>query len=280
METRKLEKEMTGVHDDQKQPEVLRFATFLSPCLTETYSFISRHVGKKLGYPAVFRVGQSFNEFADGQTDVGFMCGLVYSRMTRNKNCPIELLAAPVLRGRHYEGRPVYFSDVIVRKESPYSSFDDLGGCVWAYNEFTSHSGWNLVYYNLLQQGRTPGYFGRTIASGSHMKSVQMVLDGEADATAIDSHVLDVLFEQNAELGTKLRVIETFGPSGIPPVVVAKRLDERLKNGIQVALLQMHMQRTAARELQKGLIERFVPVTDEHYASILEMLEQVEMAIA
>jgi hypothetical protein len=32
--------------------------------------------------------------------------------------------------------------------------------------------------------------------------------------------------------------------------------------------------------LQKGLIERFVPVTDEHYSSMLEMMEQVEMAIA
>jgi phosphonate transport system substrate-binding protein len=271
---------MTGVYDDQKQLEVLRFATFLSPCLAKTYSFISTHVGKKLGYPVLFRVGQSFDEFADGLADVGFMCGLVYVRMTRSKDCPIELLAAPVLRGRRYEGQPVYFSDLIVRKESPYSSFDDLGGCVWTYNEFTSHSGWNLVYYNLLQQGRTPGYFGRTVASGSHQKSVQMVLDGKADAAAIDSHVLDVLFEQNIDLISKLRVIETFGPSGIPPVVVAKRLDERLKYGIQTALLQMHTHGTAATELRKGWIERFVPVTDKHYANMLEMLEQVEMAIA
>src|SRR4051794_35527641 len=107
---------MTGVHDDQKQPEVLRFATFLSPCLTKTYSLISRYVGKKLDYPALFKVGQSFDEFADGLTDVGFMCGLVYVRMTRYKDCPIELLAAPVLRGRRYGEQPVYFSDVIVRK--------------------------------------------------------------------------------------------------------------------------------------------------------------------
>jgi hypothetical protein len=42
----------------------------------------------------------------------------------------------------------------------------------------------------------------------------------------------------------------------------------------------MHNHRSAAGELQKGLIERFVPVTDEHYAGILEMLGLVEMAIA
>jgi phosphonate transport system substrate-binding protein len=271
---------MNKVHDAQKQPQALRFATFLSPNLLKTYESIAGYVGEKLGYHAPLSVGQSFDEFADGQADVGFVCGLVYIRMARKRDCPIELLAAPVLRGKRYQGKPIYFSDVIVRKESDYTSFDDLDGCIWAYNELTSHSGWNLVYYSLLQQGRTPGYFGRTVHSGSHLKSVQMVLDGEADATAIDSQVMDVLLQQDAELSTKLRVIDTFGPSGIPPVVAAKRLDERLKYDIQAALLQMHADHSAANELQKGLIERFVPVTDEHYAGILDMLELVEMTIA
>jgi ABC-type phosphate/phosphonate transport system substrate-binding protein len=54
-------------------------------------------------------------------------------------------------------------------------------------------------------------------------------------------------------------------------------LDESLKYRIQAALLQMHNHRSAAYELQKGLIERFVPVTDEHYAGILEMLGLVEI---
>jgi phosphonate transport system substrate-binding protein len=271
---------MTRVHNDKEQPRALRFATFLSPNLYGTYENIARHVGEKLGCRGLLSVGQSFDEFAEGRADVGFMCGLFYARMARQAGCPIELLAAPVLHGRRYAGRPIYFSDVIVRKDSPFVSFDDLGGCVWAYNEFTSHSGWNLVYYSLLCQGRTPGYFGRTIKSGSHLKSLHMVLDGQADATAIDSHVLDVLLQQYAELGAKLRVIETLGPSGIPPVVVAKRLDESLKYRIQAALLQMHNHRSAADELQKGMIERFVPVTDELYAGILEMLGLVEMAIA
>ena len=270
---------MTRVHNDKEQPRALRFATFLSPNLYGTYKYIARHVGEELGCRGQLSVGQSFDEFAEGWADVGFVCGLVYARMARQASCPIELLAAPVLHGKRYARRPIYFSDVIVRKDSPFISFDDLDGCVWAYNEFTSHSGWNLVYYSLLRQGRTPGYFGRTVKSGSHLKSLQMVLDGQADATAIDSHVLEVLLQQYAGLGAKLRVIETLGPSGIPPVVVAKRLDESLKYRIQAALLQMHDHLSAADELQKGLIERFVPVTDEHYAGILEMLGLVEMAI-
>src|SRR5215469_2523098 len=130
---------MTSAHDDKEQSTRLRFTTFLSPNLYGTYEYISRHVGEELGCGSLLSVGQSFDEFAAGWADVGFVCGLVYVRMARQADCPIELLAAPVLRGKRYAGRPIYFSDVIVRKDSPFILFDDLGGCGWAYNEFTSH---------------------------------------------------------------------------------------------------------------------------------------------
>ncbi len=265
---------MVGMENNQP----LRFATFLSSNLWDTYSSIARYVGKALGCKSLLTVGHSFDAFAEDEIDVGFVCGLIYARMSRYADCPIELLAAPVLHGRRYAGKPIYFSDVVVRKESSFFSFDDLRDCTWAYNEFISHSGWNLVCYSLLQQGRTPGYFGRIVKSGSHLKSLRMVLDGQVDATAIDSHVLDVMLRQDPALGARLRVIETLGPSGIPPVVVAKRLDDCLKQRIRTALLHMHHNAASANELRRGLIERFAPVTDEHYAGMLGMLAQVELA--
>lgn len=268
------EKEMFEVHSNRP----LRFATFLSPNLSNSYEYVARYIGKMLDRDSSLSVGQSIDEFADGEADAGFLCGLIYARMASYADCPVELLAAPVLLGMRYAGQPIYFSDVIERKESRYSSFDDLDGCVWAYNEFTSHSGWNLVCYSLLQQGRTPGYFGTLVKSGSHLRSVRMVLDGYADAASIDSHVLDVLLQQDAGLRGRLRVIKTFGPSAIPPVVVAKRLDERLKYRLRTALLQMHNHPTIAQELRKGLIERFVHVTNDQYGGILDMLAQVELA--
>src|SRR5271157_4529510 len=117
----------------------IRFATFLSPILYETYAHIARYIGEKVGYPTTLRVGQSFNEFAGRLVDVAFICGLPYVRMASQDTCPVELLAAPVLQGERYLHRPVYFSDVIVRSDSPYTSFDDLGGCVWAYTDRVSH---------------------------------------------------------------------------------------------------------------------------------------------
>jgi phosphonate transport system substrate-binding protein len=256
--------------------ETLRFANFLSPILHSTYEQIADYAGQALDMPATLHAGQSLDEFANGQADAGFLCGLLYVRMRRWADCPVELLAAPVLLADCYLDRPIYFSDVIVRCDSPYASFDDLQGCTWAYNEATSHSGCNLVCYSLLERGKSPHYFGSIVKSGSHLTSLQMVVAGQADAAAIDSHVLDVMLARDPALAAQLRVVAMLGPSAMPPVVVAKRLDTALKARLRAALVEMHHDPIAAQGLHSGLIQRLAPVADEHYNDIHHMLATVQ----
>ena len=250
--------------------QTIRFATYLAPNIYDTYAYITQYVGEKIGRPATLIVGQSFDQIG-GQVDVAFMCGLPYATLAESAACPLELLAAPVLRGERYRRKPIYFSDVIVRKDSPYTSFDDLRGCAWAYNQQESHSGWNIVVYSLLKRGKTPSFFGQLIATGSHLNSIAHVLDGQADAAAIDSHVLDVFLARNPTAASKLRTIDMLGPSSIPPVVIARSIDQTLKRTIQKALLTMHEDDQAIRTLHAGAIERFATVCGEDYNAIREM---------
>lgn len=254
----------------------IRFATWLSPVLYETYSFIASYLGERLGLSTSLRNGGALTEFARGEVEIGFLCGLLYVQMTREVSCPIELLAAPVLQGERYRDAPLYFSDVIVRRDSPFLSFDDLRGCVWAYNERASHSGCNLVHYSLSQRGEGPDYFGSIVETGAHLQSLQAVLQGKADAAALDSHLLDVLFVQRAELLRALRVVDMLGPSSIPPLVIAKNVDALLKLRIREELLDMHRHPLAAQQLRKGCIKRFVATTDEQYHDIRAMFAQVQ----
>jgi len=254
----------------------IRFANFLSPLLQEAYEYIASYVGACVGHPTILSVGQSLQAFSAGQVDVGFVCGLMYVRMTNWSDCPVEPLVAPVLRGERYQKKPIYFSDVIVHRDSLYTSFDDLRGCVWAYNEYVSHSGYNLVYYSLLERGETLPFFGKTIETGSHLNSLRMIIDEQADAAAIDSHVLDVVLQTDPEAAAQLRVIDMLGPSTIPPVVVAKSVDAELKCQLQTALVTLHHDNHAVSKIYKGSIERFVPVTDEDYLDIRDMFLRVQ----
>lgn len=254
---------------------ILRFATYLAPILYDTYQAIAHFVGEQLGMETTLVAGQSLREFAEGQVDVGFTCGLPYTLMVDRYKadalpCPFELLAAPVLLGERYGDRPIYYSDIVVRSDSLLASFDDLQGCRWAYNQPESHSGWSLVCYNLLKCGKTRDFFEQLIQSGSHQRSLELVLAGEADAAAIDSHVLDV-FLAHDKTAASLRVVDTLGPSSIPPVVVATALEPELKRRIQEALIVMHEDPYAASKLHEGQIARFVLVHDEGYDDLREM---------
>ena len=97
----------------------IRFATFLAPSVFHVYSAITGYVGCGLGVPAELVAAAPV---ARGEIDAGFICGLPYVNLTRQHPAPVELLAAPVLQGERYGGRPIYFSDVIVRADSPYRS--------------------------------------------------------------------------------------------------------------------------------------------------------------
>jgi len=253
---------------------MLQFATFLSPVLYDTYESITRYVGDQLGVPTSLHIGQSLDEFATGQANIGFLCGLLYANMLQPR--PVELLAAPVVQGDRYRSEPLYYSDVIVRRESPYNSFADLQGGRWAFNEEASHSGYNVVSYSLLIQGRTFDYFGSLLKTGSHLASLQAVLVGRADATAIDSHVLDVTFKQQPELQQQLRVVAMLGPSTIPPIVASTRLSANMRRDIQEILRTMHHDKRAAEGLHAGLIKRLVPVTDSHYDDVRCMHSKVQ----
>ncbi len=189
---------------------------------------------------------------------------------------PIELLAAPVVMGKRYLGKPQYFSDVIVHRDSPYTAFDALQGTRWAFNEAASHSGYNVVSYSLLTRGKAFDFFGSMLKTGSHFASVQAVLNGQTDAAAIDSHVLDVWFQQKPELAQQLRVVEMLGPSTIPPLVVSTRIDVQTRRRIQQILCTMHEDSKGARGLHTGLIARLVPITDEQYDDVRGMSARVQ----
>ncbi len=253
---------------------MLRFATFLSPVLYETYAHITHYVGERLGTSTTLHVGQSLNEFATDEADVGFLCGLPYASMSPQTR-PVELLAAPVVMGKRYSGKPLYYSDVIVRSDSTYTSFDTLQGGRWAFNEEGSHSGYNVVSYSLLLREKAFDFFGSMLKTGSHFASVQAVLNGQADAAAIDSHVLDVWLQQKPELAQQLRVVEMLGPSTIPPIVISTHVDAQTLSRLQEILCTMHEDIQAARGLHMGLIERFVPIEDGQYDDIRYMSAHV-----
>jgi phosphonate transport system substrate-binding protein len=247
----------------------LRFATFLAPNMFPVYAFIARYVQARLGVPTELIVGSSYERLSE-QADVSFLCGLAYVELRRLGE-PIEPLAAPLLRGSRYGGRPVYFSDVIVHRDSSFRSFADLRGCSWAFNEPYSHSGPGITCYRLVEMGEGRDYFGRIIQTGWHERSIRLVHAGKVDASAIDSHVLALTLHDHPELADGLRIIDTLGPSTIQPVVIASWLSQELKSDLRSILLEMSSDPEAQAVLLGRQVESFTTMTDEDYDDLRDM---------
>ena len=265
---------MTGHHEQAP----LRFATFLAPNMLPVYRFLADRIGDRLGRPVELVAGRSFDQFEHGEADLGIICGLPYVWLAARRPPPVEPLAAPVLTGDRYAGRPVYFSDVIVRRDSPITCLEELWGCSWAYNEPASHSGHTVTLYSLVRMGAEPGFFSRVVEAGFHQRAIRMVHAGAVDAAAIDSQVLAIELRDHPQLADRLRVVGTFGPSTIQPVVAASRLRDPLKDEVRELLVELGDDPSARPKLGYGFIDRFSSVDDAAYDDIRAMLTAVEAA--
>ena len=236
---------------------------------------IADYIGAALGLPVNFMKDVPWRQcemlLDQGKIQLCWIFGLPYAWKAAAENPHIELCAVPVMRDERYQKRPVYFSDVVVHKQSGFKSFADLRGASWSYNEPRSHSGFNVVRHHLATLGERSGYFGTAVESGAHQQSLEMILRREIDASAIDSTVLEAELRRSPRLKEEIRIIETLGPSPMPPWVVARSLPRALKNAITAAFIDMHATPHGEKILAGWGISHFAVPDGDAYEPILHM---------
>lgn len=263
--------------------------TYLSPGIPRAFfEAVVEYLRRALGQRASLSVEPwvsgpmrgAWDPFSKGEADVGFMCTPSFFWLREPECPPVELLGAvPVFGDERAAGRPVYFSEVVVRRDSPVRSFLDLRGCSWAYNDPCSLSGFFNMLKKLADMGEDGEFFGRVCCSDSHSNSMDLISRGEMDAAAIDSNVLRIKLKSSPELGERLRVIESWGPFPIQPVVIRSGLHPELKDRLRSELLALDVNPHVSPTLAGFGLERFAPVDYEHYAPEEQALRKCERAL-
>jgi phosphonate transport system substrate-binding protein len=261
-------------------PDRLRFGTYLVSNTTTLalYELVTEEVGRRLGLPTELVVETSYESCERDQNEVCFVCSLPYVTFERRGLDLAVPVAAPVLQGERYGGRPIYFSDVIVHRDSPFLTFLDLRGRSWAYNEPLSWSGYGITRYHMTTLGETDGFFRQVVEAGFHREAIQMVARGQVDGSAIDSQVLSIELRDHPDLGEQVRVVEALGPSTIQPVAVSRRVPKDVREAIRDALVTMAEDPEVRERLSVALVERFVPVDAGSYDDIRMMVDACEAA--
>jgi len=177
----------------------------------------------------------------DGQVEVGFLCGVTHALRPG-----LELLAAPVMAAPCYQGRPVYYSHILVAGDSPWTRFEQLRGQSMAYNEPGSYSGYFVLLDHLRRIGAGDDFFSEAWQSGAHQNSLQLLSQGLVQAACVDSVVLEdegVQFASavlDGEGGQGFRSLLQLGPSPAPPALIHAGVPQRERDRLRRRLLEMH----------------------------------------
>jgi ABC-type phosphate/phosphonate transport system substrate-binding protein len=248
---------------------VLRCAPWLAPGLPlGLFELLSSAIAESLGTEATL---ESFTEtsgpdpdddpFARDDIDLGFLCAPSYRKLAARTPSSVRLVgAAPVFADERNEGQPVYFAELLVRDHLEVSSLADLANARIGFNDHQSMSGLVALLERLAQLGLDAS-FATLVHTGGHRQSLELLAAESIDAASIDSNtLLDV-----GTLPTGLRVLETWGPFPIQPVVARSSLVDKTREVIATTLLELHRDSSMARALRRFHVERFAPVTEDDY---------------
>lgn len=262
----------------QPSPDHGRFrvavAAMISPKETlDHYHKLLSYIGEKLDRDVQFIQRKTYGEINDliseRQVDMAFICTGPYA--SGRQRYGFEALATPIVRGE-----PYYKSYLIVNKDSPYQSFDDLRGRKFAFTDPESNTGALIPTYWLKNIGETPeSYFHSVNYTYSHDNSILAVAKSLVDGATVDSHIWEFYNRKDPTYTSKTRIIKESAPFGSPPFVAASSLSEGLKTKVRDILLGLHHEEAGQKILNELLIDRFAPVQEEWYESVREIKQKV-----
>ena len=173
-----------------------------------------------------------------------------------------------------------YHSVVVVKKDSPYKTIDDLKGKKLAFADPNSTSGHQAPRYFLSEAGYDPDtFFGSTAFSGSHENSVMALLNGTFDAAATwwrsDTRSNPLRMEEKGMIEPgQWRVIWKSPRLPSSPWAVRVDLPQDMRDDIRDTLANMKKNGPEAwQALTDGKASDFRLVTHSDYEAIVRMIE-------
>lgn len=165
-----------------------------------------------------------------------FMCGWPWVRGNGGgvRHIPV---AAPIPADA---GRPVYWSDLVVRAGHPARCLHDLQGAYAGYTLLDSQSGFSAFRQHLIKLGDAAPEFSAIVGPlTTPRRSIEAVAEGRADVAPIDSYAHALLRRHLPALTGRVRVLARTAPTPIPMLVASPGADPAITARLRAALLAL-----------------------------------------
>ena len=200
------------------------------------------------------------------------MCGYPWATWKHSDDRPIAL-AAPIPSLPACKGEPIYWTDIVVRADSRFTTIDELYGARFAFTVEDSQSGYQAPR----------GFFGeRAMANGGRFFSatigplhtprrvVEAIVAGDADAGPLDAWWHALLLRHEPALAAQLITIATTPPMPIPLMVCAAGIAVREQRSLSAALQRVAATTELADTRNALLLEGFAQRSIQDYQPLVE----------
>jgi phosphonate transport system substrate-binding protein len=187
--------------------------------------------------------------------------------------------AVPLAAEIDKDGGFGYFGVIIVKKDSPFKSIEDLKGKRFGFADPNSTSGYQAPNFFLSEAGYKPDeFFGSTTFSGSHENSVKMLYEGNFDAVATwwtNDQKSNMSRMENKGMIPKgqYRIIWKSPRLPSDPFTVPAWLPEDMQEDIKSALLAMPYKDPDAFKALMGGSRRFREVGLDDYQPVIRFVK-------
>ena len=263
----------------EEKPEInIAVASVISPMENvNLYGDLLNIIGERVNMKVKMVQRQNYSEtnrlIETGEVQLGFICsGALMGDIGTNQIK--QILVTPQIAGS-----TTYSSYIIAPSSSRVSSLLDLKGKSFAYMDPLSFSGRIAPQVMLKRKGYQPdSFFGQTLFTHSHDKSIRAVAEGIVDGAAVDSLIYDLTIARDKSILGKIKVVDQSEAMGNPPVVVSHKADPELIATLKNVLLTMHMDEQGRKAMALLHFDRFVHPDQRIYEKIQAMAQEVGLA--
>jgi ABC-type phosphate/phosphonate transport system substrate-binding protein len=204
------------------------------------------------------------------RVDLGcvFMCGYPIAL----KIADITPIAAPIPDAPWAQGRALYRSDLIVRRDSPFRRLEDTFGGRLGWTVEHSHSGFNALRHHLLpyrSEDRPSVYAAVTGHLVTARRILDEVLSGGIDVGPLDGYWHMLIRAHRPELTDGIRVLASTDVAPMPAFVTSGNVDPGLVTALREAFAEAHRQPWFEPLAKRLLITGFQPMDHGDYGVTL-----------
>lgn len=204
------------------------------------------------------------NLWARDDLGLVFMCGWPFAMQGYRH----RIIAAPVPKPSRYDGRPIYFTDFVVHKNSSFYKLEDTFGGRLAWTVEHSQSGFNAVRYHLLHHLTSCGQklYKKSVGPViSPIGSIRSLIENRADIAPLDSFAYDLMKTNAPNMVENIRVVATTDAAPIPPLVASPNVNDDVCERLTKALLDAAQEPILKETMNTLLLSGFVKVEPVYY---------------